>query len=118
MSCGDKISILSKASASWKTCSHMRKLAAHNSCGDKIFIVSEKCKLENLHPHGKTCSTFWRWHQQRTRLQKADQTAGKRCRNGCINCKSRGQRLRKNPRMPQADIHLEEHLIGKDSLVG
>ena len=63
MSCGDKISILSKASASWKTCSHMRKLAAHNSCGDKIFIVSEKCKLENLHPHGKTCSPFWRWHQ-------------------------------------------------------
>jgi len=59
--------ILSKASASWKTCSHMGKCAAHVSCGDKIFIVSGKCKLENLHPHGK------------------------RCRNGCVNCKSRGE---------------------------
>ena len=30
---------------------------------------------------------------KRTRFQKADQTAGKRCRNGCVNCKSRGSRL-------------------------
>jgi len=29
---------------------------------------------------------------QRTRFQKADQTAGKRCRNGCVNCKSRASR--------------------------
>ena len=27
------------------------------------FIVSGKCKLENSHPHGKTCSMFERWHQ-------------------------------------------------------
>jgi len=35
---------------------------------------------------------------KRTRLQKADQTAGKRCRNGCVNCKSRGRGARKSCR--------------------
>ena len=108
----------------------MGKLAPHVSCGDKIFIVSRKCKLktrthmgklaptwENLQPHGKKCTHVSLWRQdfilsgkcklktrthmgklaarfgdgaQRTRFQKADQTAGKSCRNGSVNCKSRG----------------------------
>ena len=71
------------------------------------FIVSGKCKLEtrthmgklaptweNSHPHGKTCSMFERWHQSGHWFQKADETAGKPCRYGCINCKSRGSRRR------------------------
>ena len=39
----------------------------HLSCGDKIFILSGKCKLENLHPHGKTLSQ-WLWQLQKPKL--------------------------------------------------
>ena len=60
-----------RGSASWKTCTHMGKLAP---------------TWENL------------WHvlamaPKRPRFQKADQIAGKRCRNGCVNCKIRARRL-------------------------
>ncbi len=27
------------------------------------FHLDGEVQVENLHPHGKTCSTLWRWHQ-------------------------------------------------------
>jgi len=59
------------------------------------FILSEKCKLKTRTHIGKLAAHFCEG-TQRPGFQKADQTAGKRCRNGCVNCKSRASRLCKN----------------------
>ena len=53
------------------------------------FILSEKCKLKTRTHMGKLAAHFCDG-SERPGFQKADQTAGKSCRNGCVNCKSRG----------------------------
>ena len=54
----------------------------------RFHLVEGKCKLKTCTHMGKLAARFSDG-TQRTRFQKADQTAGKRYRNGCINCKSR-----------------------------
>ena len=75
-----------------KTCSP-RLLWRHDF---HLVIASGKCKLKTR-THKRKLAPTWENVQhvlamapKRTRFQKADQTAGKRCRNGCVNCKSRG----------------------------
>jgi len=94
--CGDEISSC-RGCASWKTRTHMGwenlhphgKTCTHVSCGDKISILSGMCKLETRTHMGKLAARCGDG-SERTRFQKADQTAGKSCRNGSVNCKSRG----------------------------
>jgi len=114
--CGDKIS--SCRSCKLKTCSHMGKLAPHLSLWRQDFILSI-LQVGKLAPTWKNLHQTFLWRQdfhlvegmcklktrthmgklaaccgdgtQRTRFQKADQTAGKRCRNGCVICKSRAR---------------------------
>ena len=103
LSCGDKIFIVS-GKCKLKTRTHMGKLAAHLSCGDEISSCRRHVQVgklaptwENSHPHGKTRAHMGKLAahfcdgSERTRFQKADQTAGKSCRNGCVSCKSRGE---------------------------
>ena len=58
----------------------------------RFHLVEGMCKLKTRTHMGKLAAHFCEG-TQRPGFQKADQTAGKRCRNGCVNCKSRASRL-------------------------
>ena len=87
-----------------KTCTHNSKTLSRNQLRIRCryllwrqdFHLVGEVQVENSHPHGKTCSHVGKLSArlsdgtQRTRFQKADQTDGKRSRNGCVNCKIRG----------------------------
>ena len=94
VSCGDEIS-------SCRRDVQVGKLAPTSLVATRFHLVGE-VQVENSHPHGKTCThrlktcthvgklaALFGDGTQRTRFHKADQTSGKRCRSGCVNCKSR-----------------------------
>ena len=105
VSCGDEISSC-RGSASWKTRTHKRKLApTWENLQPRVENYPRKRAptkgLERISfrtDPSSTCSshcgrpvygsTFWRWHQIGHGFRKLIRLLEKRCRNGCVNCKS------------------------------